>query len=322
MQNQQRRVTIMGSKVATRKRPTVSPEERAAKVDALKNKLNSAVESLASSEEWGAYLRFTAGLGTRYSFGNTVLLWAQAQERGMTLSAVASYGSWAKRGRSVLKRPEGHKGPWGLQVFAPLPRRLSEAEAEDFARQGKRAYGPDDKPIKVMRGFKIEHVFDLSQTEGEELPVNPAVPSLLTGEDVTNTLDAFERLIKGHGYSFERGDCGGANGTTSPETKTVRVRADVDNMQASKTALHELAHIRADHVADLDEYRLHRGRMEAEAESVAYVVLGALGADTSSYSVPYVAGWSGGNVETLRAIAELVTKVSHGVLADLESAAE
>ena len=60
---------------------------------------------------------------------------------------------------------------------------------------------------------------------------------------------------------------------------------DLSPEHAAKTMIHETAHIELGHVEDMAEYALHRGLMETEAESVAYVVAGMLGIDTSAYSI-------------------------------------
>jgi hypothetical protein len=67
------------------------------------------------------------------------------------------------------------------------------------------------------------------------------------------------------------------------------------------TVVNEVAHIQCEHVSDMDEYRQHRGLMETEAESVAYVVCGVFGLDSAAYSVPYVAGWAGTTPEDVAA---------------------
>lgn len=74
----------------------------------------------------------------------------------------------------------------------------------------------------------------------------------------------------------------------------IRVVIEVGNSpaQQAKTAIHEAAHIVLGHLQDdFAEYVAHRGRYEVEAESVAYVVAGMLGLDSSDYSTGYVTGW-------------------------------
>lgn len=62
------------------------------------------------------------------------------------------------------------------------------------------------------------------------------------------------------------------------------------------------------------EYVQHRGIKETEAESVAYIVAGTLGLDTSAYSVGYVAQWSNGNTDLIKEAAERVLKAAHQII--------
>ena len=93
----------------------------------------------------------------------------------------------------------------------------------------------------------------------------------------------------------------------------MRVRDDVGTNQALKTAVHELAHVLL-HAPDVIDYRTDRKRCEVEAESVAYVVLTHLGIRADEYSLPYVAGWSGGDVAVVRSVGEAVIGTAHRVI--------
>jgi len=62
------------------------------------------------------------------------------------------------------------------------------------------------------------------------------------------------------------------------------------------------------------EYVQHRGIKETEAESVAYIVAGTLGLDTSAYSVGYVAQWSEANPELIKETAARVLKTAHQII--------
>ena len=118
------------------------------------------------------------------------------------------------------------------------------------------------------------------------------------------------------GYVLERGDCGGANGRTRFDARTVRVRADVDDAQAVKTLCHELAHVE---LHNGTEYATGcRGRAEIEAESVAYLVCHHAGLTTDNYSFAYVAHWSDGDLDTLRATAERVVAAARRIIDRLE----
>ena len=64
----------------------------------------------------------------------------------------------------------------------------------------------------------------------------------------------------------------------------------------------------------------HRGRREVEAESVAFIVCHHHGLASDGYSLPYVAGWSGGDRDIVRQTAERVTGCARAVLAAVDGA--
>jgi hypothetical protein len=129
--------------------------------------------------------------------------------------------------------------------------------------------------------------------------------------------DGLARQVKAAGFTLELGDCGGANGATRFDVRTVRVRDDVSDAQACKTLAHELAHV-----------MLHdgaigcRGMVEVEAESVAFIVSAASGLSTDGYSVPYVGRWASGDVKVVRETAERVVSTARAILAALEAEAD
>jgi hypothetical protein len=146
---------------ATTTRRGKTDEQRAAEVETLTDKLHAAVAELTSSEAWLRMLAVSARF-TRYSWRNQVLLWLQAEDRGMTISRVAGYRRWAELGQQVTT------GSKAFQILAPVRRRLSTEEAAKWAAQGKTAFDGDGRPIVVVRGFRIENVFDESQTQPME----------------------------------------------------------------------------------------------------------------------------------------------------------
>ena len=75
----------------------------------------------------------------------------------------------------------------------------------------------------------------------------------------------------------------------------------------------ETAHVLLGHTEDMPEYALHRGLMETEAESVANVVAGIVGFDTSAYSVGYIAGWADGDTDLIKSTAAGVLRTVHQV---------
>jgi hypothetical protein len=159
-----------------------------------------------------------------------------------------------------------------------------------------------------VSGFTVAHVFDISQTEGEELPEVRA--ELLDGAGPEGLWDALVAQVESAGFVVERADCGTANGRTDYAIHTVTVRPDVSGAQACKTLAHEFAHVLM-HRERLSECR---GVVEVEAESAAYLVCEACGVVTDSYSFPYVAVWAGGDSDLVRSTAERVITTAREVL--------
>ncbi|QOT24000.1 ArdC-like ssDNA-binding domain-containing protein [Paenarthrobacter sp. YJN-D] len=229
---------------------------------------------------------------------NLLLILAQKPEA----THVAGYRTWQKLGRQV------RKGERGIRIFGGRDVR----ETVEDEQTG------EEKEQRRVRFFPVS-VFDMAQTD----PIDPEAddPSTLAhrlrGDDPLGILAAVTDYLTGQGWTVEREAIPGeTNGyTTTDGTRRVVVDADLSPAQAAKTALHEAAHVILHAEQDAAEYVQHRGVTETEAESVAYVVAGILGLDTSAYSIGYVAGWSNGEPETIKATAANVLRAAH-TLAD------
>jgi hypothetical protein len=128
-------------------------------------------------------------------------------------------------------------------------------------------------------------------------------------------VDALTAYLVGEGWTVGRQSLPGTmNGVTRPETMTVVIDEDLSPEQAAKTTIHELAHVLLEHTEDMAEYAEHRGLMETEAESVAYVVAGLLGFNTAAYSVGYIAGWADGDTDLIKSTAARVLRTAHQIV--------
>ena len=280
---------------------TYTPEERKARMDAAHAEMVAAVEAISSSEDWRAFLDFARKLHS-YSACNRFWLFQQAMLRGWDdLGHVAGFRTWLGLGRHV------RKGEHGLSVLAPVRVKVT-------ADDGSESW--------IVRGFKVEHVFEARQTDGDgdgDIP-EPIRPTLLAGEGPDGAWDALVRLVEARGFKVERGALFPANGTTSMTTKVVTVADRLDNAAAVKTLAHELAHVVL-HSDPSCDYHANRGRCEVEAESVAYLVCEELGLETDAYSFPYVASWAVGEVKVVTAAAERALGCAREILEQLEPAA-
>ena len=284
-------------------RPRPSRDEahraREAKVAAAQETLHAEIARITTGEDWRRFLTLQARLH-HYSAGNTQLIWvqhAQAHAEGRVREPeptyVAGFTTWKALGRSV------DRGQRGYAVLAPLrgTRRVAVGAAGE-----RRVLGTGEEPVSpeveesaaVLRGFTVAHVFDVCQTTGSPIP-EPPCPELLAGEAPPGLGVAVMELVESQGYSVDTvpgaAHIGGANGRTHWATRSVVVRADMDDAAMVKTLIHEAAHVLL-HAGDPGR-DLPRGLKEVEAESVAFVVAAVHGMPTDEYSFPYVAAWAG-----------------------------
>jgi len=265
-------------------------------VERLHEQLQDSLQELVTSEDWQRALAVAARFHD-YSFANTRLIWAQSLARGFTPSRVAGYRAWQELGRHV------RRGERGLQILAPVIRKITPENGDEEERR--------------VVGFRVVHVFDIAQTEGEPLP---EVPVALVEGDLPSHWEQVSGLITGAGFDLQVADLerlGEANGITDWQHRDVVVRASLPGAQRFKTAIHELAHVRL-HEPTSDGRPSCRGIVEVEAESVAYMVCAALGIDSAGYSLPYVASWSGGDITKVSATANRVIGCARQVLTQLE----
>jgi hypothetical protein len=301
-------------------------EAREAKLAQVSRRLETVVEGLVSGEDWVAAVAFAARFRSR-SFGNTLLIFAQHQdayERGRVREPfptyVAGFRQWKALGRSVAK------GQAGYLIYAPVTARFASDSASDPGSWRRLDRGEKPRPGEVVRSkmvmVKPAYVWDVSQTTGgTPLPQRPQ-PVLLRGQAPVGLWDGLAGQVGDRGFTLADAPdavaLDGANGVTDFATRTVSVRADMDDAARTKTLAHELAHIALDH-GDRGRADLHRGVGEVEAESVALMVCTAFGMDTTGYTVPYVASWSSSvngqsPLEVVRATGERVRATALKVL--------
>lgn len=306
----------MATATRSRKAPRkhLSPEaraqlntKRADEVAALTAGLVDRIEQLADSDDWAAVLNATARFH-QYSFRNVLLLLIQAEERGMTLGRVASYRTWQAMGRQV------RKGEMSLKVVAPVPFKVRDEE-------GNEVLDDDGKP-KRGRRFKLESVFDESQTDGDPVAAAPAIPGI-TAEAPEGLGDYLVELIEDAGYEVReagRDELGRAEGVTKYDEQLVLIGEHLTPAERVHCLAHELAHIRCDHENRRGD-DVTREQRETEADATAYVVCAAMGLDSLEFSAAYVTGWSNGDGEILGAALERIVSTSRAIIAQVRDLA-
>jgi hypothetical protein len=270
-------------------------------------RLLEAVQALATGEDWRAMLDVARRFHT-YSANNVWMILSQRP----AATRVAGYRRWQSLGRHVLA------GEHGIAILAPVSYKPSKTASTEQGEAPAPAPAMADGERRVIRGFRVAHVFDIDQTEGAALP--EVAPAALDGDVPAELWDRLEELLYESGFRLLRGNTGTANATTSFLTRTVVVGTGLAPAQAAKSLVHEVAHTM---LHDGTEYeRGCRGVAEVEAESVAYLVCAAAGMATDAYSFPYVARWSDGDVALVRTTAERVVGCARRLITALGLDAE
>jgi antirestriction protein ArdC len=199
----------------------------------------------------------------RYSMGNTLLIAAQCPDA----SQVAGYKSWQKLGRQV------RKGEKAIRILAPIVVKKRDEESGEERR--------------AVVGFRGTCVFDVKQTDGDDLPAPPACAHA-EGDDLAGYLPALEAHARSLGFAVEYKSTGSAAlGYCDSEARRIVVSDELSANATFSVLVHELAH------AHGLGYRDH-GRAECETivEATTAIVLGSLGFDPSGFSIPYIATWA------------------------------
>lgn len=234
-------------------------------VKELTVKLEEGLNEMYHSGRYAEMLKFYSRFH-HYSVNNCMLILLQKPEA----SLVAGFQTWKKQGRFVKR------GEKGIRIFAPCPHKFTVEVTNDKGEKVEEEH--------TWTGFKAVSVFDISQTDGKEIPE--------VTDTLTASLENYESLLK---LIIQESDVPitfedfpeDAFGYYDLKENKIVVKPGLSNAQTVKTLIHERAHSIM-HTEDGEE----RSQKEIEAESVAYIVSSWLGIDTSAYSFGYVAQWS------------------------------
>jgi antirestriction protein ArdC len=257
----------------------------------LQTRINTFVEELATSTDQSRsspklleYLAFTASFH-HYSLHNTMLIFTQYPEA----TRVAGYKKWRAMGRQVKK------GEKGIAIFAPMRfKRPQEAAEED---------------LKPILAFRVVYVFDVVQTEGEELPELSCLSNGACSEDFIQSLMEFaaEKNIEVHDASNLDGAYGRSMGG--------RIELSQELIGADRFSIltHEIAHELLDHK---NRREVNRKDREIEAETVAHVVC-------RHFSIPSTApeylALYGADGKEVRQRLEIIVSAIQQIISGIES---
>ena len=227
-----------------------------------------------------------------YSFGNVLEIARQMP----TATRVAGFWTWKNLGRSVKA------GSKGIRILAPIVgvRRKKDEEAEkDITKQNTR----------VLLGFRNAYVFDVSQTDGIDLPELREV----TGDPGEN-IDRLAAFLKAQGiqlvYNEKIAPALGMSYGGRIAILPGQSKAEEFSTLVHETA-HELLHKAERRTATTKTVR------ETEAEAVAFIVGKAVGLLAGTASADYIQLYHG-NASLLAESLEVIQQTASVILAALE----
>ena len=286
------------------------------KVQEITEKLEQGIKELFESEKYKTYLN-TMSKFHNYSFNNTMLIAMQKPDATL----VAGFKAWQKNFDRHVK-----KGEKGIRILAPAPYKIKEEQEKLDPVTGEIMLDKNGMPVTEeveikIPAFRVVPVFDVSQTDGKELPdigVNELSGSVEDYEDFMQALTEVSPVPIT--YEDIEGEAKGYFHTTDHR---IAIQEGMSQSQTVKTAIHEVAHAKLhdrernqdiDAVLDKD-----RNTKEVEAESVAYTVCQHFGIDTSDYSFGYIAGWSSDrDMKELKSSLDTIRKTASELITGIE----
>ena len=269
------------------------PQQRQTAKELIAANVKSLIEQLEAghSDALTAYLDAMSRFHN-YSFGNILEIARQRPDA----TRVAGLYAWNQLGRKVKK------GQKGIRILAPIigiKRKRDEEAEKDITKQNTR----------MLVGFRNAYVFDVSQTEGAELP---------TLREMTGTVgenrDRLVSFIKGQGIELVFTEKIAPALGMSYGGK-IAILPGQSEAEEFSTLVHELAH----EMLHKAERRTTTTKVvrETEAEAIAFVIGKAVGLETGSASADYIQLYHG-NASLLAESLEVIQQSSGVILAALQ----
>lgn len=274
----------------------------------LSRHLKEGIREFLDSDKYKDYLTKMSQLNN-YSNRNLRLILAQNPEARQ----VASFKQWKENFDRYVK-----KGEKALRIFKPMTKIKKDENNQPILDK-------NGKP-ETVTFFGLVPVFDVSQTEGKEMPKAAEVKEQLTDLDYANLYRALMAIAKENDVSvrFEEMENNKHGYYSVPENQIVLRSNEMNKAQIIKTFLHEMAHAELHHADNPQKENLTRSTAELQAESVAYVVSSYYGIDTSEYSFNYLSGWSADKetLADLEAQLDIVQQEAKSLMVRMDQALE
>ena len=237
------------------------------KIQEAFDELQKQFKTFENGEDWKRFLAFSAQF-RQYSLCNTVLIFSQCPQA----SFVAGFGKWKTLNRHVKK------GEKGIKIFAPITKKVQDEKSQN----------PEKYQSRIV-GYQLVYVYDISQTDGADVPTSILHTGLKNIEGAEQKLGMILEHVKDVVEVSTTVLPEGHHGLYNIAKKEIKINANDTALQNVKTLFHELAH-------HYHETQYLEGETEEQkefiAESAAFIACAAIGIDASEYSIPYLKNWA------------------------------
>lgn len=255
------------------------------------NKITTKIDdALVKFIRQGKYKEVLMSIGnlSNYSLNNQIYILMQNE------NARTTYGlrKWNSLGRRVKPQEKA------IKIFAPIIKKIDD----------------DNEEIRVV-GYKLENVFDISQTLGKELEVFKFDESkVINNKD--KIINSLKNTISKYGFNVvyvskeELGE--EVYGLCNHKLHSIKILESMSDLQEISTLIHECGHALAHHETREDFKGLTskevRQIKEVEAESIACIVSSYLSLDTENFNFSYITAWSNGDIKLFRKNMDIISK--------------
>ena len=257
------------------------------------DKVVNKLQDIVNSGEYEKFLKFQKNF-RGYSFNNLILIYSQFPNA----TKVAGKAKWQKLKRELT---EDAKKIW---IVAPIPRQY----------QKKVRVTENDEEVEKIETIKYNayryvYVYDISQTTGEDIPLQCKKINCDDMAYFYEKLKAFSDVPV-----FEENLSGSVKGYFSQKDNRIVIKKNLSKNDKTAVLLHEIAHSLYD---DFD-YSKDRNLSEVFVESIAYIVANHFGLDTSICSFNYIAKWAKGEPKIVVDLGNKIQKCANQFIDEIK----
>ena len=266
---------------------------RRTKAKEIYDKVVSNVQRIIGNGEYEKFLKFQNHFH-KYSFNNIVLIYSQFPNA----TKVAGRVKWKELGRELI---EGAKR---IQITAGMP-----AQGKIKVKKIVDGKEIEEEQTYSYTAYKAVYVYDISETEGEPIPLEV---KMLSSENMVSFFEKLKQFSKFIIYEINLG--GSVKGFFNPKNNTITLDSSLSVDAKAAVLLHELVH----GLYDDFNYKTDRHLSEMFVESVAYIVADYFGLDNSMCSFNYITSYSKGDADIIVELGPKIKKCANDFIKQIE----